>query len=93
MPPFLERLLVYLAWRRDKGTDFDPAKLSLSSLKTICDIGCSNGGILRKFKSLGYEVTGIDPDPQPRVVASDAGTIREGTGENLPDDILGVDSM
>ncbi len=78
----LERTLIHAAWRRDDGQDFDPAELKAGN--TVCDIGCGNGGALRKFKAAGYRTVGIDPDGAAREAAKDAGEIYAGTAEDIP---------
>ena len=79
---FRDKLLLRFAWSCDQGKDFDPSELTLG--KTVCDIGCGNGDVLRKFKAAGYSTVGIDPDRSARKAAADAGTIYAGTAEDMP---------
>lgn len=84
---FLDKVRIHLAWRFDKGTDFSPAELG--KLGSFCDIGCGNGGNLRKFKEAGFQVVGVEPDQDARSVASKESVVYDGTGESLPASLLG----
>lgn len=77
----VERTLVHLAWRTDGGLAFDPSE---TSGKSVCDLGCGNGGNLRKFKAAGYKTVGVEPDERALAAAQDAGVIVPGTAEDLP---------
>lgn len=82
------RLLFHLAWRADFGVDLDPHEVSVARhdgvAPTFCDIGCGNGDQLRRFKALGYDVVGVEPDEAARSVAREVGPVHAGTAEELP---------
>jgi SAM-dependent methyltransferase len=52
--------------------------------RSICEIGCGDGGNLRRLKDAGFDVLGIEPDPKAREIASRTCSVLEGTAENLP---------
>jgi 2-polyprenyl-3-methyl-5-hydroxy-6-metoxy-1,4-benzoquinol methylase len=39
----------------------------------VLDIGCGNGSYLRQMRSIGWEVCGVEPDPQSAALARAAG--------------------
>ena len=90
-PGIGQRIMTKLAWWLDWGVDpakswwadqFDGQKLK------ILEVGCGNGGQLAILRSLGHDVTGIEPDPQAARLARDAGfTVHDGTAEDLPADL------
>ena len=43
-----------------------------SSSRRVFDLGCGNGAFARQLKTLGYEVTGVDPSEQGIAVARKA---------------------
>jgi SAM-dependent methyltransferase len=89
---FSSRLLSHIAWRFDWGVDFDPMEVDCvasGSSKIVCDIGCGNGDQLRRFKALGYEVVGVEPDDDARALAREVGPVYRGTAEQLPHDLDG----
>ena len=50
----------------------------------VLDFGCGNGGFLVYLHELGWEVEGIDPDPEAVALASEAGVnARVGTADQL----------
>jgi SAM-dependent methyltransferase len=54
----------------------------------ICDLGCGHARYLKEFKALGFEVIGVDPDPDARAHAAEVGVVVEvGTAEDVPDDL------
>ncbi|WP_084800962.1 class I SAM-dependent methyltransferase [Bradyrhizobium sp. Tv2a-2] len=81
-PSPLERLLIHSAFKLDGGKDFDPSELPAG--KTACDIGCGNGDLLRKLRSAGYSIVGIEPDQRARHIANDVCPTYDGTAEHLP---------
>jgi len=83
----LDRIRIHLAWRFDYGTDLSPAELIAPG--KLCDIGCGNGGNLRKFKEAGFQVVGVEPDDEARKIAGEIATVYAGTGESLPDSLQG----
>jgi SAM-dependent methyltransferase len=87
-PSFLDRLRTHIAWWFDNGRDFHPNELPNHG-GLVCDLGCGSGNSLRLFKVSGYQTVGVDPDPVARSIAADAGTILNGTAEDLPLDLLG----
>ncbi len=98
--PFQDRLRHHLAWRLDQGKYLDPGivaasvpMLTAGQSSRILDLGCGNGGLLKGLASLGYDVTGVEPDDHARAVASETGlTVYKGTAEDLPAELLGQTS-
>ena len=91
-PRFWDKVLTKLAWKVDHSTPFNLEQLAriLPSGGSVCDLGCGNGSILRRFQELGFEVIGVDPDPSSRKLAADAGVIvLPGTAEALPIELAG----
>lgn len=79
-----QRALRHLAWRFDFGRDFCATELGESRNRTVCDIGCGNGGKLRVLKQRGFKVMGIEPDPVARQIAQEYAEVLSGTAETLP---------
>ena len=91
---WLDRLRVSLAWRLDRGASLEPGEiartLSLTgSHPSLCDLGCGAGQFMKMFALAGYDVMGIEPDPQARQTASQFGPVLAGTAEALPDEVRG----
>lgn len=80
----LDRLRAHLAWRVDTLQVFDPSEGRGTSL---LDVGCGAGDNLARFALRGYSVTGIEPDPSARRVASKYGRVQAGTAEDIPREI------
>src|SRR5207237_6349721 len=52
----------------------------------ICDLGCGHADYLRQFKALGFDVVGVEPDPDAREQANAAGVkVLDGTAESPPE--------
>jgi len=79
------KLRVHLAWRFDRGRALSPSEAGPPG--RLCDIGCGNGRNMRMFRDAGFAVTGVEPDPQARRVASEFGTVYQGAAESLPQEI------
>lgn len=91
-PHFLDKVLNRLAWQADHEHPFDPTATAarLPAGGTICDLGCGHAAYLKAFRALGFQVTGVDPDPSARAQAAEAGiVVEEGTGEDLPAALAG----
>ena len=85
-PRLADRLLTALAWRADKGEQFDPDAAALPPGARALDIGCGPGHYLLKLKARGFEVLGIEPDPEARAGAARNGLqVLAGTAEQLPE--------
>lgn len=85
-----DKILTKLSWLTDKARPFNPMLLAkrLPANGRICDLGCGHAHYLRDFKSLGFDVIGVEPDPNARAQAASAGiNVVSGTGETLPDDL------
>lgn len=83
------RALSWLAWRADHGTEPDDSfwqsTLGMDAARVI-EIGCGNGDTLKRLKSMGHEVIGVEPDPAACEIARAQGLeILAGTAEHLPD--------
>ena len=80
----LDRLLVQLAWRFDRGADLSPSEVKPAHPgSTMCDVGCGSGRAMAMFKQAGYDVVGVEPDADARLPASKAGEVFDGTAETL----------
>lgn len=88
---YLNRLMLYIAWRLDRSQDLNPQYFSsLLNRKnsTICEIGCGHGKKLAKFQAAGFSIFGVEPDPASREIAKKVTVnIFEGTAEELPEKI------
>ncbi|MGC3968900.1 MAG: class I SAM-dependent methyltransferase [Pirellulales bacterium] len=90
MRSFGDRLRVRLAWQFDHGVESELNAASLARRNIlpaarVCDIGCGNGGMLRRLAGDGYEVAGMDPDADACKAARAAGLdVVQGTAEQLP---------
>jgi 2-polyprenyl-3-methyl-5-hydroxy-6-metoxy-1,4-benzoquinol methylase len=88
-----ERLRLHLAWRADRGlqneTDADFLfQYGVASGTRLLDIGCGNGGLLRRMDQRGFQVTGVEPDAAARQVVSQLGLrALPGTAESLPSEL------
>lgn len=89
---FVDRLLVRLAWQFDHGNlaelaPADLARFGILPSATLCDVGCGNGGLLRRMASAGYNVVGLDPDADACRAARSGGlNVLQGSAERLPED-------
>lgn len=82
---WLDRALMHLAWRRDRGVDLTTGEVTRSKARPVlCDVGCGGGQAMAKFKQAGYEAVGIEPDAGARAIAAVNGEVFEGTAEALP---------
>jgi SAM-dependent methyltransferase len=91
-PGFWDKVLTKLAWKVDRSTSFDPQQIArvLPAGGTICDLGCGNGTLLKRFQELGFVVIGVDPDPSSRKLAAGLGVrVLPGTAEALPAELAG----
>jgi SAM-dependent methyltransferase len=87
-----DRVRLHLAWRLDAGVPLQPSEIVpvRSGHLTFCDLGCGSGEQLRQFKEAGYEVIGVEPDPRARSIAQIAGEVLDGTAEDIPAKIAGM---
>jgi len=84
---FFERVLLRFAHTFDQERKFLPAEAVqlLPPNATVCDLGCGNGWQLRRFKELGLECIGVDPDDQAIATSTGTGlTVLRGTAEDIP---------
>ena len=85
-----DRILIKLAYLRDQGRMIDAEALLAArpGAARILDIGCGTGNILASLAGEGRVLTGIEPDPEARKVASRHGIeVLDGTAEQLPDEV------
>ncbi len=86
-PGWMSRLRQHLAWRISREQADTPEYLR-SFLNddlplSLCDLGCGNGSALVPFRHAGFEVVGVEPDHQARIVAADLlDELHAGTAEN-----------
>lgn len=76
-----DRLRLHLAWRRDRGSWLEPGEFGPPD--SLLDIGCGDGSNMARFRSAGFDVSGIEPDPQARAAASRHGVVHAGTAEDF----------
>jgi SAM-dependent methyltransferase len=82
---WMDRALMHLAWRRDRGEDLAAGEVMRAKAHPVlCDVGCGGGQAMAKFKQAGYEAVGIEPDAAARAIAAGNGEVFEGTAEALP---------
>ena len=88
VPPRLaDRVLLKCAYLCDGGRLMDGAGLLARSpqAQSALDIGCGNGNLLVGLAGDGRYLTGVEPDPEARTVASARGlNVLTGTAETLP---------
>jgi SAM-dependent methyltransferase len=78
---FLEKLRLHLGWRFDRGVFLEPSEPGPPG--SLLDVGCGDGTNMARFRAAGFEVTGIEPDPEARAAASRHGLVVEGTAESF----------
>jgi SAM-dependent methyltransferase len=86
-PRIWDKILTKLAWWCDHPSPFSVEEMvkRLAPGASICDLGCGHGLLLKRFKDLGFDVIGVDPDPSSREFAAKSGIIvLEGTAERAP---------
>jgi SAM-dependent methyltransferase len=79
--PLVQRVLMHLAWRRDRGIELSTSE---GVGRSLLDVGCGSGDYLNMFARAGFDVVGVDPDPKARSVAQKFGPVHDGTAEDLP---------
>ena len=58
----LPRVLSYVP-SISRSAALEVMDLSASEVGSLLDVGCGNGALLERMRSLGWTVTGVDPDP------------------------------
>lgn len=90
---FGDRLRVRLAWQFDGGVEAELDAKSLARYRIlpparVCDVGCGNGGLLRRLVAAGYQTSGMDPDGDACRAARAAGlNVVQGSAEDLPPEL------
>lgn len=80
---FWDKVLLHLSWRTDYSRDL--TEVVVSEVKkggTILDVGCSSGQLVAKLSDRGYRCIGVERDAN--TISVRAGSVLEGTAENLP---------
>ena len=91
-PTFIERAMMHLAWRTDRGSMFDPSTVLRGDASNwkVLDIGCGSGDLLSSFSDMGLETFGLEPDANARSEAEKRGhRVFSGTAELIPDELRG----
>ncbi len=87
----IHRWLVAWAWRFDRSIYISADWLRQYQLEgnlDILDIGAGNGRLIDQLRGAGHTVTGIEPDPDARKIATEKQLdIYPGTAENYPAEI------
>lgn len=86
---FHEKIIRHIAWRLDRGRPLTAEQLAgfvLSGCKSLCDVGCGGGAILKTARDVGFDrVVGIDPDPRAAAFDIQGGIeVLNGTAESIP---------
>lgn len=82
----LPRLLVCLP-SIARGKSLEVLALPASEAGSLLDVGCGNGHFLRRMQSLGWCVSGVEPDPTAVAYAASQGLqIFNGTIRDVPTD-------
>lgn len=95
-PSWLIGLLFAFIFRRQRETlDTQFRWLPKPSQgQRLLDIGCGNGGFLLKARDAGWQVVGVDIDPNAVITARKLGLeVYEGTVDMLPDEIGAFDAV
>ena len=80
------RLLAHLP-SLARGKSLDVLALSASEMGSLLDVGCGNGLFLRRMHSLGWHVSGVEPDPTAVACAASQGLqVFNGTIRDVPID-------
>ncbi len=90
---WLNRLRIHLAWRFDHGNNITPDWFSSrfgSEPRSICEIGCGNGKLLKELVDMGHSVVGVEPDAVSRGLAKENFdlSVFSGTAECLPEEVM-----
>jgi SAM-dependent methyltransferase len=87
---FADRVLTKFAYLNDRPKEFVAEDIArrLPAGGRVCDLGCGHANYLKAFKALGFDVTGVDPDPAAQAHAAENGIIvQAGTAEDVPDSL------
>ena len=88
-PSFLDKLLVHLAWRFDRGEALSAEfvhRVLEGRPSSICDIGCGSGGLMASLAARGHRTVGVEPSEHARERARQRGvTAHAGVAETLPE--------
>lgn len=88
--PLFERLRLALAWRADRRREWEltaarMARYGIRPPARLCDIGCGNGGLLKRMTAAGYDVVGIEPYAEAvRSAVADGLRVVRGSAESVP---------
>lgn len=87
---FIDKVFTKFVWWSDKERPFDIAAMAarIGAGTSVLDIGCGSGDKLVRFKALGHDVAGVEPDQAARDQAALKGVrALPGTGEDLPEEL------
>ncbi len=77
-PPgsFFDRVRIHLAWKADRGEDLADSVLRLLYAQPkakVLDFGCGNGAIMARLRTEGYDLLGVEIDPDAAAEAQRKG--------------------
>jgi 2-polyprenyl-3-methyl-5-hydroxy-6-metoxy-1,4-benzoquinol methylase len=90
--PFLFKIITKFALFFDRGAmpAWREVETRLRPGARVLDLGAGGGETLLKLKDMGYDVVGIEPDPNAHSLSVNFPVpVYQGTGEEIPDDIKG----
>ena len=89
----VDRALTRLAWSVDgrRNVELQASGLERYGIRSpaaLCDIGCGNGGLLRRMATAGFKVVGVEPDADACRAATSGGMrVVRGSAEDMPAEI------
>ncbi len=64
------RIFLYIPWISRKADRLVRNQENRNSQKAVLDVGCGSADFLLLMKTLGWEVSGVEPDPEAQVIAA-----------------------
>ena len=81
LPRLLSNLRLF-----SRGRSLEVLALAASEAESLLDVGCGNGDFLRRMHSLGWNASGVDPDPAAVAYAISQGLeVLNGTIGDVPE--------
>ena len=79
--------LLFRARSVARATSLDVLAIPASEIGSLLDVGCGDGQFIGKMRSLGWDVSGVDPDPSAVACGHRQGfRVFQGTIADVPED-------